>query len=84
MTDGARIEQTAEGAVVESPGWFVLNLADTVWQQHERAGVWSDFEGGDFDQFGIGVHVLCPGQPNGPTTPRASRRTSSFSRASAS
>ena len=65
MTEEARIEQTDEGAVVSSPGWFVLNLADTVWQQHERAGVWSDFEGGDFEQFGIGVHVLQPGQPNG-------------------
>jgi uncharacterized cupin superfamily protein len=65
VTDEARIEQTEEGAVVSSPGWFVLNLADTVWQSHERAGVWTDFEGGDFDQIGVGVHVLYPGQPNG-------------------
>jgi len=64
VTEEARIEQTDEGAVVASPGWFVLNLADTVWQRHERAGTWTDFEGGDFEQFGIGVHVLEPGQPN--------------------
>ena len=65
MAGEARIEQTDEGAVVSSPGWFVLNLADTVWQRHERAGTWTDFEGGDFEQYGIGVHVLEPGQPNG-------------------
>jgi uncharacterized cupin superfamily protein len=65
VTEEARIEQTEDGAVVASPGWFVLNLADTVWQAHEHAGTWSDFEGGDFGQYGIGVHVVQPGQPNG-------------------
>ena len=67
MTEEARIEQTDEGAVVTSPGWFVINLADTVWERHERAGTWSAFEppSGEFEQYGIGVHVLEPGQPNG-------------------
>ena len=84
MAGEARIEQTDEGAVVSSPGWFVLNLADTVWQRHERAGTWTDFEGGDFEQYGIGVHVLEPGQPNGRYHSEASRRTSSSWPASAS
>src|SRR3954453_19746376 len=69
----ARIEQTDEGAVVSSPGWFVLNLADTVWQRHERAGTWTDFEGGDFEQYGIGVHALGPGKRTRPYPPRPLR-----------
>jgi uncharacterized cupin superfamily protein len=63
----ARIEQSEEGAVVASPGWFVLNLADVAWTRNEVAGEWSNFEPeeGEFEQYGIGVHVLQPGQPNG-------------------
>jgi GrpB-like predicted nucleotidyltransferase (UPF0157 family)/uncharacterized cupin superfamily protein len=62
----ARIEQTEEGAFAATPGWFVLNLADARWMRSEEGGEWSDFEPPDgFDQLGIGVHVLQPGQPNG-------------------
>jgi uncharacterized cupin superfamily protein len=62
----ATIEQTPEGAMVASEGWFVLNLADVVWTRNERAGEWTDLEGkGAFEQYGIGVHVVHPGQPNG-------------------
>ena len=67
MTEEARIEQTDEGAAVASPGWFVVNLADTVWERHDRAGTWTAFEppSGEFEHYGIGVHVVQPGQPNG-------------------
>jgi uncharacterized cupin superfamily protein len=63
----ARIEQTEEGAVVASPGWFVLNLADAAWERNERGGEWLSPEPEDarFEQYGIGPHVLQPGQPNG-------------------
>ena len=63
----ARIEQTPEGAVVASDGWFVLNLADVAWTRNERAGEWSNLEPetAGFEHYGIGVHVLQPGQPNG-------------------
>jgi uncharacterized cupin superfamily protein len=63
----AKIEQTAEGAVVASPGWYVLNLADGRWDRHDIAGEWTAWETRDapFEQYGIGVHVLQPGQPNG-------------------
>ena len=63
----ARIEQTAEGAIVASPGWYVLNLADARWDRHDIAGEWTAWETEDapFEQYGIGVHVLQPGQPNG-------------------
>lgn len=60
------MEQTEAGAVAASPGWFVLNLADARWMRSEEGGEWSDFEPeGGFEQYGIGVHVLQPGQPNG-------------------
>jgi uncharacterized cupin superfamily protein len=62
----ARIEQTEEGAVVASPGWFVLNIADAVWMRNDRGGEWSSLEPPEeFEQYGIGIHVLKPGQPNG-------------------
>jgi uncharacterized cupin superfamily protein len=63
----ASIEQTEAGAVVATPGWFVLNLADGAWTRSAVAGEWSNFEPeqAEFEHYGIGVHVLQPGQPNG-------------------
>jgi uncharacterized cupin superfamily protein len=63
----AQIEQTDDGAVVTTPGWFVLNMADMAWTKNDWAGEWSDPAPPDeeFRQFGIGIHVLQPGQPNG-------------------
>ena len=63
----AKIGQTDEGAVVEREGWFVLNAADVVWRRSEIAGEWSEFEPREhgFSHYGIGFHVLQPGQPNG-------------------
>jgi len=62
----AKIEQTEHGAVVASDGWFVLNTADAVWDKHPVGGRWVAFDGkARFEQLGIGIHVLQPGQPNG-------------------
>lgn len=62
----AKIQQTAEGAVATSPGWLVVNLADARWMRSEEGGEWSDFgPEGEYEQYGIGVHVVQPGQPNG-------------------
>lgn len=64
----ANIEQTDAGAAVASAGWFVLNVADVTWLRNERAGQWTNMqpkEGAEFEQYGIGIHVLEPGQPNG-------------------
>jgi quercetin dioxygenase-like cupin family protein len=49
------------------PGWFVVNVADAPAESHERAGVVVPFEppGEPFPDFGINIHVLQPGQPNG-------------------
>jgi len=63
----ARIEQTDEGALVASGGWFVLNAAEMSWMRDDKGGEWMDFGNpdGEFQQYGIGVHVLHPGQVNG-------------------
>ena len=62
----ARIEHTAEGAAAASPGWFVVNLADARWRRGAEVGEWTDVEPPEgFEEYGIGVHVLQPGQPNG-------------------
>ena len=66
MTDEASIEETEEGATASTPGWFVVNLADARWMESEEGGHWTDFEPPDgFEHYGIGVHVLPPGKPNG-------------------
>ena len=63
----AKIVETDTGAVVESEGWFVLNAADARWTAHELGGRWVSFEGDEhrFAEFGIGIHVVQPGEPNG-------------------
>jgi uncharacterized cupin superfamily protein len=65
-TGEAPIEQTEHGAAAAAAGWFVVNLADARWNEHPRAGRWTEFEPPDgFEHYGIGVHVLPPGKPNG-------------------
>jgi uncharacterized cupin superfamily protein len=65
--DEAKIEQTDEGGVVSSPGWFILNAADMAWMRDDKGGQWMDFGApeGEFEQYGIGIHVLHRGQVNG-------------------
>jgi uncharacterized cupin superfamily protein len=66
VTEEAKLEQTEHGAFAASPGWFVVNLSDSRWMESEEGGHWTDFEPPDgFENYGIGVHVLEPGQPNG-------------------
>jgi uncharacterized cupin superfamily protein len=63
----AKIVETDSGSVVETEGWFVLNAADARWTAHDRGGQWVNFEADahGFTEFGIGIHVLQPGEPNG-------------------
>ena len=65
--DEARIEQTDAGKRPAGEGWFVLNVGEATWSRNVHAGVWSELEAPDarFDGFGVGVHVLEPGQANG-------------------
>jgi quercetin dioxygenase-like cupin family protein len=65
----AEIETTPEGHVPVSEGWFVLNLAEMVWETVPGFGVARDFEAPNADpgapRIGVHVHVLQPGEANG-------------------
>lgn len=59
--------RTDAGLRVHGQGWFILNVAEAAWQTTEGGGTWSLLEADDarFGQFGIGVHVLPPGEKPG-------------------
>ncbi len=59
--------RTDAGLRPEGEGWFILNVADAAWQTAPGGGTWSLLEPEDrrFGQFGIGVHVLPPGETPG-------------------
>jgi uncharacterized cupin superfamily protein len=62
----APLEETELGAVPSGEGWFVLNAQDASWQ--ERKGRWAmlHFRGAEeFEQLGINLFVLAPGEPLG-------------------
>ena len=63
----ARLRETETGLVPEGEGWFVLNLREASWTETSaRGGTWVSFEAeGVAQQFGIGVHVLWPGDSPG-------------------
>ena len=63
----ATLEDTETGQVVKGDGWFILNLAEASWERDQDLGIWCDLGADDapFSQFGIGPHLLMPGQPNG-------------------
>ena len=66
MPDEARLEQTENGLVPSFDGWFVVNAADTPWWQSEYFGASTSHEGKlEFPEYGMNIHVLWPGQPNG-------------------
>jgi uncharacterized cupin superfamily protein len=59
----ATLEQTAEGLVAKTDGWFVLNARNARWYHAEGRSAFCDFEGDiDFGQLGINVNVLGPGE----------------------
>lgn len=56
----------AGGLRPTGPGWFVVNVADAAAERHQVAGAYVPFEGTvPFAQFGVNIHVLLPGEPNG-------------------
>ncbi len=65
--DEAQLRETETGLVPDGKGWFVLNLRDASWTETSaRGGTWVSFEAeGVPQQFGIGVHVLMPGDSPG-------------------
>jgi uncharacterized cupin superfamily protein len=59
----APLEQTEHGIVCKGAGWFVVNAREARWRRRGESS-FSNL-GGDilFDQLGIGISVLAPGEP---------------------
>jgi uncharacterized cupin superfamily protein len=71
MVTEAELVSTDRGLVPKGQGWFVVNARETQWWERPGRGVLCEFEGAgfegaaDFEQLGINVTVLDPGQPLG-------------------
>ncbi|MEO8092441.1 MAG: cupin domain-containing protein [bacterium] len=63
----AALRATESGKVAASDGWFVVNLADAAGARTPDLGAFIPLESDEieFPQFGINVHLLNPGEPNG-------------------
>ena len=68
----ARLEDFGSGLAPASDGWFVVNVRAAQWLTSENGekqptGSECPFESQEFwfRQFGVRLHVLPPGQPNG-------------------
>ena len=63
----APMREEAGGLTPAGPGWFAVNVAEALAQHHQVAGSYVRFENRQewpFEQFGINIHVLQPGEPN--------------------
>jgi uncharacterized cupin superfamily protein len=59
----SKLEQTEHGLVPAGKGWFVLNARETPWMARSGRPAVCGFEGAnDFEQLGINISVLEPGQ----------------------
>lgn len=67
MTRKASLGDVGSGLAPETDGWFVVNVRDAAWLTHDVFGASCLFEGpkAEFDEFGIRICTLEPGQPNG-------------------
>jgi uncharacterized cupin superfamily protein len=67
MTEEARLERYDSGLAPATEGWFVVNVRDAAWDDHDVFGASCMFESRDagFTELGIRLSVLQPGQPNG-------------------
>ena len=64
MVPEAGLERSEHGLVPRGNGWFVLNARDAEWLDRGPRGVYCRFEGdAAFEQLGIRLFVLEPGQP---------------------
>jgi uncharacterized cupin superfamily protein len=65
MVPEAALEGTENGLVPSGEGWYVVNAKEARWLYSEELGKAVTFEGDvRFDQFGINIQVLQPGEPN--------------------
>ena len=68
----ARLEDFGSGLAPVSDGWFVVNVRDAQWltsesDEKQPSGSECPFESGkaEFQQLGVRLHVLPPGESNG-------------------
>jgi uncharacterized cupin superfamily protein len=64
----APIDDGEHGRRPAGPGWFVLNLGEAAGARSARSGIWTELEAprpGGFEDYGVNVHVVAPGQANG-------------------
>src|SRR5438093_1048546 len=72
----ATLVRTAAGLEPEGPGWFVVNVADSVAVGTDEGECGFHFEGRQrFPHFGINITVVEPGQHNGDVPRRSSSRS---------
>ena len=69
MPDEAPLEKTPAGLEPADDGWFIVNVADGAWYRNDVFGASCGFESGRndaarFQEYGINIHVVWPGQPN--------------------
>jgi len=62
----ARLEDAGSGLAPGQPGWFVVNVADAEWWTSDAFGSGCGFESERhrFEQVGINISVVEPGQSN--------------------
>ena len=64
MVPEAELEQTENGLVAKSDGWFVLNARDAPWRPGPDRCAYCLFEGEtDFEQVGVHLVAMRPGEP---------------------
>ena len=66
MTDEAPLGPLGQGLAPQGEGWFVLNARAARWLVNDAFGAYTRFEGEEdarFDQVGLNISVLQPGQP---------------------
>jgi uncharacterized cupin superfamily protein len=63
----APLERTPYGLTPTGEGWYVVNLGEAPVLRTKQSGRFMPLEGEDvhFPQFGINVHIVEPGEPNG-------------------
>jgi uncharacterized cupin superfamily protein len=64
MVPEARLQETEHGLVPTGEGWFVVNARDVVWYDRGPRGRVMSFDGEpQFEQVGVNIFVLDPGNP---------------------
>jgi quercetin dioxygenase-like cupin family protein len=64
MVPQARHDETEHGLAAATEGWFVLGARDATWYDRGPRGLVCDFEEGQqWEQLGVNLFVLRPGNP---------------------